>query len=757
MKLKNSCILLIVMSIFLLISIGSVCASDAVMDADIQLADDGSVDVLSDSSEDTTPEKISTTVVSNDVTINENETAEIPVTVKDNESQINIKTGDLNVTEGSKVIKFNYANNSIILNENLTAGNHSIIIKYLGNENYTSSSTTMKLMVIGEKIIDATTATVNTTKKAAVPIKITDGVTVYNIDKDKLSLIASYKDGNDTINKTIDNFELINNILYFDYPFDVSGSLTINYADNKTLSKTIVINRIYNVNIRVLNNRAEYSTDNFTFQILDIDNNLATVANKTISISGMQDSTQLTWITRNSGGSMSISTSKEFKSDDEGIVTIPNEDFYPGYIFANYVYCPVGNYSITVTGSNDIKGTNKTTFVIDKASINIVLNPYKEHYGSTKQVTIDVTNAKSGKAMAGVILHLYMENTTAKDYYFQTDENGTSKINVSGLIPGDYSLSITNNDTSDINKKTVDGTITILPTEVKMTVSVPSTMYYNTGNTATIKVTDKNTGKVVPNAYILVTIKTGNKEQGYLYPTNEKGIATVNYAPAAVGSHKITVQMADTRYDAAKVTKSYTVKKASAKISAPKVNTYYKGGKNYAIKLTNTKNKKPIYGAKLNVKIFISSNRYYNYNGQTGLDGMLRISLDTFKPGTYKVVVSSGDNKNFTAKQVTSQFVIKKAPAKLTAAKVTAKKGKNSYFKVTVKNTKTKKVIAGVKVKIKVYTGKNYKTYTAKTNSKGIAQLNVKSLAVGTHKAVVTSGNQYVTAKSVTSSIKITK
>jgi hypothetical protein len=690
MKLKNSYILLIAMSLFLLISIGSVCASDAAMDADIQLADDGSVDVLSDDSGDAT-QKINTKVVSNDVTINENETAKIPVTVKDNESQIDIKTGDLNVTEGSKVIKFNYANNSVILNENLTAGNHSIIIKYLGNENYTASSTTMKLMVIGEKIIDATTASVNTTKKAAVPIKITDGVHVYDIDKDKLSLIASYKDGNDTINKTIENFELNKNTLYFDYPFDVSGSLTINYADNKTLTKTIAINRIYNVNILILNNKAEYSSGNFTFKIVDIDNNLAAVANKTISLSGMQNSTQLTWITRNSGGSMSISTSKEFISDDNGIVTVPNEDFYPGYIFANYVYCPVGNYSITATGSNDVKGTNKTTFVISKASINIVINPYKEHYGSTKQVTIDVTNARNGNAMSGVILHLHMENTTSKDYYFQTDDNGTAKINVSGLIPGDYALTVTNNDTSDINKKTVKGTITILPTEVKMTVKVPSTMYYNTGNTATIKVTDKKTGKVVPNAYVLITIQTGNQKQGYIYPTNEKGIATVNYAPAGVGSHKITVQMADTRYDAKQVTKSYTVKKASGKISAPKVTTYYKAGKAFVILLKNTKNKKPIYGAKLNVKIFISNNRYYNYNGQTGLDGKLRISLDTFTPGTYKVVVTQGENKNFTAKQVTSQFVIKKATAKLTPKKLTAKKGASKNFKVTVKNTKTKK------------------------------------------------------------------
>ena len=91
------------------------------------------------------------------------------------------------------------------------------------------------------------------------------------------------------------------------------------------------------------------------------------------------------------------------------------------------------------------------------------------------------------------------------------------------------------------------------------------------------------------------------------------------------------------------------------------------------------------------------------------------------------------------------------------AEKLTAKKGAKKYFQVTVKNTKTKKVIKGVKLTLKVYTGKKYKTYTVKSNSKGIAKLNVKSLTVGTHKVVVNSANKYCVAKAKTSTIKITK
>ena len=53
--------------------------------------------------------------------------------------------------------------------------------------------------------------------------------------------------------------------------------------------------------------------------------------------------------------------------------------------------------------------------------------------------------------------------------------------------------------------------------------------------------------------------------------------------------------------------------------------------------------------------------------------------------------MTSGATKNFALKKVTSKIVVKKAPAKLTPTKLTAKKGVKKYFKVTVKNTKTKK------------------------------------------------------------------
>lgn len=736
------------MSLFLLVSIGSVCASDAAMDADAKLANDGSITVLSDNSSIVEDTKIDTSVVSENVKINSGETAKIPVTVKDNESQnIDIKSGDLNVTENNKTVKFSYANSSITLTDKLAAGNHSIVIKYLGNANYTASSTEILVSVVGDKFIDATSSVnVNSTKKVSIPIKLTDSVNYYDIDKDKLALIVFYKNGNSTLNKTISDFKFVNGTLTFTYDLNVTtATANIAYAEeNKTLTRNVTVNRIYNAKIEVVNAVNDYQTGTFTFKVTDIDDNS--------SISGQKLSL---YTVGNIRAGFSATT------DENGIATFKTSNLYE-FDNANNSFTmkqlEVGNHPVELSMASPVVASKvNTNLTINKATINIVINPYKEYYQSAEKVVINVTNANSGEAMRGVILHLNMPATTAKDYYFQTDANGTAQINVSGLVPNEYKLTVSNNDTKNINKKSVDGTITVLAIKTKMTVTMNTPMYYNTGNTATIKVTD-STGKGVPGAIVLITITTGKQKQSYLYQANNKGIVTVNYAPAAVGSHKMTVQMADTRYSASTVTKSFTVKKATAKINAGKVTGYYKSGSTFTIKLVNSKNNKPIYGAKLNVKIFISSNRYYNYDGQTALDGKLRISLDTFKPGTYKVVVSKGESKNFTAAQKSSQFVIKKAPLKFTPKKLTAKKGASKYFQITVKNTKTKKVVsAGIPIKVKVYTGKTYKTYTLKTNSKGIAKLNVKSLKVGTHKVVISKGSSYTTAKSATSSIKITK
>ena len=648
------------MALFQLVIIGSACASDVSANDTVELSDDGSSVVMDDNpvvdpSTPTTPQKINTTVVSDDeISIDETSNKTIDLTVNDNESKeiTGITANNLTVKEGTKTIKFDYNNSKIIIKDTLILGKHNLLVSYLGNGNYTNSSKNIVLTIFGNYTIQApSSVNVNSTRTVEVPINVTNGIDPKVINKEDFNVTLTYKDGNVTKNISITDFRIVNNTLIFNYELAnniTTSTITLVYNANESVkSANVTLNRIYNVKIEEINTKSEYNNGAFTFKLVDCDNNAENLTGLTLSIT-------------------------------------LGENIRSGF-----------------TGTADKNG------IVTFKTIQLYEIEYKDGKISAKYLTV-------GK-------HL-------------------------------VELSTKNNVKSTIVKTNL--TVTTIPTVIKITSA--STIYYNTGYTLNFKVTDKS-GKSISDVYVLVQIYTGSKYNNYIFQTNKYGNVNIK-APLTVGSHKIVITSADSRYSANSVTKTITVKKASAKISAPKVTAYYNSGKYFTIKLMNTKKSNaPIYAAKLNIRVYVTKYSYYNYNGQTGVDGKIKLALDSLKPGTYKVEVRGADSKDFSVSKVTSQIVVKKAPTKLYPVKLTAKKGKTTYFKVTVKNYKIKKVISGVKVKIKVYTGKKYKTYTVKTNSKGIAQLNVKSLTTGTHKVVVTSANKYCVAKAAASSIKITK
>ena len=92
-----------------------------------------------------------------------------------------------------------------------------------------------------------------------------------------------------------------------------------------------------------------------------------------------------------------------------------------------------------------------------------------------------------------------------------------------------------------------------------------------------------------------------------------------------------------------------------------------------------------------------------------------------------------------------------KKQTKVRAPKITKMQNASKTFDISVKNKKTKSPIKNLKLKLKI--GK--KTYTVKTNKKGYAKFNTKSLKPGRYDVAIYSDNikYYVSAKST---IKIT-
>ncbi len=676
--------------------------------------------------------------------INEKDNLTFKVTVLDNENNpiANITKSNLTI-DGVKDFKYNSTTNEVLIT-GLTKGVHNLLITYKGNELFNASSKSTVVNVRGSVDINVneTSINVNSTKKGEITIiNITNGIDTFPVIKDNMTISVSSKNGNNTTTINVKSFEIKNGKLLFELENGdfTTATLTINYNNGESL-KNITLNRIFNAKIEALNTVNEYQHGNFTFKLTDVDTNTP-LSKKELSL----------YTVGNIKAGFSANT------NENGIATFITSHLYE-FDNANSSFTmrqlDVGNHEVELSTKDAIKSTAlKVNLTIKKANINIKIDKFKEEYGTNKNVTITVTNANDGQPVPSIILHLNMPQTSGKDYYFQTDANGQSKISVTQLVGGTYNITVSNNDTKNINKQTEEDSITIVPKPAKLAITSSLTIYYNSGNTVTIKLTDAKTGKALSGIYI--KIQFDNAESYLLGQTDKKGQITLQVS-LDMGKHKIVVDTADNRYSASQLTKFISVKKASGTFTAPKVTAYYKQGKYFTITLKNSKTKKPIYDAKVNIRIYISSSQYYNYNGNTGYNGQLKLLID-LKPGTYKVEIRGADSKDYTAKMLTSKIVVKKAPTKLIPTKLTAKKGVKKFFKVTVKNTKTKKVIPTIKIKIKVYTGKKSKTYTVKTNKKGIAYFNVKSLKVGTHKVVVTSANKYCVAKAAKSTIKITK
>lgn len=666
MKIKNKFALLIIISLFLLISIGSVCASDNTIAEQAVPTDDENSDGL---------------------TI-ENE-------IKDD--NIILSTDD-----------------NTLLKEN--------------------SSDSVKPA--------QTSADVNSSKIVEVKLNASGDINVND-----LKPTVTYTDGNTTKTIATSDYKLDN----LTYSFKLgnadfkTASLALTYKGNSI--GNITLNRIYNVDVQTVNDLTEYRTGYYTFRVVDRDDKNKALTNVEVSLTTMGN----------------IKAGFSAKTDANGIASFDANTLYEfsQESTLSMKYLSTGYHNVTI-GTKDIyKSTDRIVRLgVTKGNVKITVSPYNEPYGSEKNATITATKS-DGKPLTNEVIYISMPQTTNKNYYFSTDSNGQCKLNLKNLIPGTYDYKVAANNTASIKLQPVTGKFTVQKVRVEFSIATPS-VYYNTETTATITVKNQKTGKLVSGAIIKATVyETTNSYKVYRFQTNENGSVAFSTS-LSVGRHKILVSIAESNYEPRYVAYDKTgfvkICFATAKVVAPKGTATYKDGSKFNVKIVNVKrDDKGIYDTKVNIKIYVSSSNYYSYTASTDANGIIKIPLESFTPGTYKVEISNGDANNLAYSPLTTQFVIKNAPTKIIPANVTAKEGQKKFFTAKVINTKTNKVIPGLKVTLKIYTGNSYQTYTASTNSSGYLNFNVNGLSVGTHKVLLSPAVNYFDAETETAYITITK
>ncbi|MBR5503738.1 MAG: hypothetical protein IKV87_04780 [Methanobrevibacter sp.] len=533
-----------------------------------------------------------------------------------------------------------------------------------------------------------------------------------------------------------------------------NGTADANNSTNSTNStnKTKYDGPVTNVTIIPVNDAVDYQSGNFTFKVVDNVTGEA-LANQNITVSGPYF--------YSFGNGTSLSTSKAFTTDDEGLITIPNVNLNKNLDTSGMVYnftaLAAGSYNLTFKGNDSIKVVSNGTLPITVKVVNaqIKASNLKTEVGSGKRYTFKVVNTATGEAikLASLQFKINLNGSGYTVYNATTNLSGEAGFNLN-LYGGKYPVTIVSKDSS-IKASSVSRNITITKKTGVLTAS-NRTILYNSAPTAIIRLTDKKTGKAVSNGIVKVRLYTTSKKYTDLaFYTNKTGYVSFK-AALSLGKHKMIISTADNNYTASSITRYVTLKKTTGKITAPKINAYYKGGKLYTVTLKNAKNNNPIYGAQLTIKIFVNSRNYYKYSGVTDGNGQVKINSSTLKPGTYKVTVSNADS-GFSAKTVSGQLKVVKVPTKLAPTAFKEKVNSGKHFKVKVTNKNNNKILSGVKLNVKVYTSaKKYKTYSISSNNKGVAYLKVTQ-KVGTYKVVVTTASSYYPATAVTSKITVTK
>ena len=135
--------------------------------------------------------------------------------------------------------------------------------------------------------------------------------------------------------------------------------------------------------------------------------------------------------------------------------------------------------------------------------------------------------------------------------------------------------------------------------------------------------------------------------------------------------------------------------------------------------ITLTDGQNPLNNTPISINIGSGAKTYTTNN-----NGQVKITTSGLIPKTYTVNVTFEGNGNYMKSSINAKIVVNKATPKLTAKAATFKKSaKTKTYTVTLKTNKNI-VMKNTQIKLTV----NKKTFTAKTNSKGVATFKINNL-----------------------------
>ena len=175
------------------------------------------------------------------------------------------------------------------------------------------------------------------------------------------------------------------------------------------------------------------------------------------------------------------------------------------------------------------------------------------------------------------------------------------------------------------------------------------------------------------------------------------------------------------------------------KINASKATkTYTQKYTTYKFKVYDANTKKGL----ANKKVYVRVGDDYKKTLYSNSKGIVKVKIKDLDAGRHTIVIKVG-----TVVKKTS-IKIKPLKLKVKAKKVTARLGQNKKFKIVLTDKKGNRIKDDVDLKIRIYTGKKYRTFEIETNRKGVAYFKLSRLSRGSHKVVIKSDDdEYIANK----------
>lgn len=520
-------------------------------------------------------------------------------------------------------------------------------------------------------------------------------------------------------------------------------SPSVFYGNNQNITVTLPQTTNATVNITVNNKTYEVKvngSDSVTFTIpevlnegtyivgvllVDADNHIYGSNSSELVVSKVSDYTFAPIVPSDAKVGDTVTINVELPSDATGtvIVSVGDNNFSAdasANVEINITGLVVGDNNIIVIYSGDDKYVNKSSESIltaEKVELDITnetLNVETPEGTVNPEFSIALPNDATGN------LTVIVDNKT----YTQELVNGSAKITVDDLTPGDYNATVTYNgdDKYDAITTTINLTVPKVDVPVNNNTLVTDTPNGTTTPEFTINLPNDATGNLT------VTINGKNYTQELV-----NGSAKVTIPNLTPGDYNATITYSgDDKYDP--IVSNATVSVPKPVLTAKNISMLYTSGTKYTVQVKV--DGKAVTGKTVN---FVINGK--KTTAKTDKNGYASVKI-TLPPKSKAYTVTA----NYLGVKVTNKVTVKSI---VVAKNLKAKKSaKTLKIKVALKKV-NKKYLKGKKVTLK-FKGKTYKV---KTNKKGVATFTIKKnvlnkLKVGKKYAYkVTYGKDSVSKK----------